>query len=235
MTDTTPHRATAKQWADAEYYGHPLREPQPCSEYACILELRARVEALEGSYETMRLAALEWGKDVDKLMRWSDQHLHRIMALEAGATCPHIVSSDEGTSYCGLAEQQAAAAPPEPAPAGSLGGPLPPGVTWWGGRKGVEQFTEPAPAEQRADAKESSASELAPGEQQSDHWFPHVRKMPPAGSLVEKVHVAMANTLFPQGTDEARAAIRAVEEWMREHHADGDPVAATALEQEAER
>ena len=68
------------------------------------------------------------------------------MALEAGATCPHIVSSDEGTSYCGLAEQQAAAAPPEPAPAGSLGGPLPPGVTWWGGREGVEQFTEPAPA-----------------------------------------------------------------------------------------
>lgn len=229
MTDTTPHRATAKQWDRLQ------RRRLESDHVSAIIELRARVEALETMRETMRLAVLEWGKDVDKLMRWSDQHLHRIMALEAGATCPHIVSSDEGTSYCGLAEQQAAAAPPEPAPAGSLGGPLPPGVTWWGGRKGVEQFTEPAPAEQRADAKESSASELAPGEQQSDHWFPHVRKMPPAGSLVEKVHVAMANTLFPQGTDEARAAIRAVAEWMREHHADGDPVAATALEQEAER
>lgn len=29
----------------------------------------------------------------------------RIAALEAGQTCPHIVSSDEGTSYCALAEQ----------------------------------------------------------------------------------------------------------------------------------
>ena len=89
MTDTTPHRATVE-------------------------ELRARVDALEGSYETMRLAALAWGKDVKKLMRWSDQHLQRIEALEAGATCPHIVTSDEGTSYCGLAEQQAAPAAPAP-------------------------------------------------------------------------------------------------------------------------
>lgn len=29
----------------------------------------------------------------------------RIAALEATATCPHFISSDEGTSYCGLAEQ----------------------------------------------------------------------------------------------------------------------------------
>ena len=43
----------------------------------------------------------------------------RISELEAGATCPHVRSSDEGTSYCALAEQQAAP-PPEPAPAGSL-------------------------------------------------------------------------------------------------------------------
>jgi hypothetical protein len=31
----------------------------------------------------------------------------RIAALEAGQTCPHIVSSDEGTGYCALAEQTA--------------------------------------------------------------------------------------------------------------------------------
>jgi len=29
----------------------------------------------------------------------------RVEALEAGQTCPHIVTSDEGTSYCALAEQ----------------------------------------------------------------------------------------------------------------------------------
>ena len=58
---------------------------------ACILELRDRLAAAE----------------------------QRICELEAGATCPHVRSSDEGTSYCALAEQQAAP-PPEPAPAGSL-------------------------------------------------------------------------------------------------------------------
>jgi hypothetical protein len=32
---------------------------------------------------------------------------NRVKALEAGQTCPHIVTSDEGTSYCALAEQTA--------------------------------------------------------------------------------------------------------------------------------
>lgn len=47
-----------------------------------LLHLLERVEALEAKYETQRLATLEWGKDVDKLMRWTDDHLKRIMALE---------------------------------------------------------------------------------------------------------------------------------------------------------
>ena len=44
MTDYT---ATPEQWAAAEYYADPARNPRPLSEYACILELRARIEALE--------------------------------------------------------------------------------------------------------------------------------------------------------------------------------------------
>jgi len=36
----------------------------------------------------------------------------RIEALEAGATCLHVCSSDEGTSYCALAESVAAHQPP---------------------------------------------------------------------------------------------------------------------------
>ena len=51
----------------------------------------------------------------------------RIEALEAGATCPHIVSSDEGTSYCRLAKQSQDKLDrlieldrAKPAPAGSL-------------------------------------------------------------------------------------------------------------------
>ena len=43
------YRATPKQWDDAEYYGNPDRQPCPIGAYACILELRARVEALEAT------------------------------------------------------------------------------------------------------------------------------------------------------------------------------------------
>jgi len=46
-------------------------------------DLLARLEELEDKYETMRLATLEWGKDVDMVKRWSDQHLQRIQGLEA--------------------------------------------------------------------------------------------------------------------------------------------------------
>jgi len=84
MTNTTPHRATAEQWAQTEGKSPNSYSGLMWSLARCILELRARIEA-----------------------------------LECGATCPHVVTGDEGTSYCGLAEQQAAT-PPEPAPAGSL-------------------------------------------------------------------------------------------------------------------
>jgi hypothetical protein len=62
----------------------PLPQPAPPDE-----GLVDRVETLEAKYETQRLATLEWGKDVDKLMRWSDDHLKRIMALEAAQQQPH--------------------------------------------------------------------------------------------------------------------------------------------------
>ena len=81
---------------------------------SCILELRARVEALEelhkavadlskrfsldplvdrvdaleGRYETQRQATLAWGKEVDQHSRWIEDHLKRIMALEAGQKTP---------------------------------------------------------------------------------------------------------------------------------------------------
>ena len=52
-----------------------------------IERLRARVEELERKYETQRLATLEWGRDVENLQRWSDQHLKRIMQLEINENC----------------------------------------------------------------------------------------------------------------------------------------------------
>jgi hypothetical protein len=157
MTDTTPHRATAEQWACVERWA-----ALGTSTYSSLLlELRARVEALEGRYATT-MAALIQAQHERK------GHLHRIEALEAGATCPHIVSSDEGTSYCGLAEQQATDTPPEPAP---------------------------------------------------------------AGSLIEAVHIAIA-TAMGHGPSEARAAIRAVAEWLEQFEFVG---AAHALHQEVNR
>jgi hypothetical protein len=47
-------------------------------------QLRTRVEALEARNETQRQVTLEWGKDLDNHGRWIDDHLKRIMALEAG-------------------------------------------------------------------------------------------------------------------------------------------------------
>ena len=52
-----------------------------------------------------------------------DELRARVAALETGATCPHIISSHGGTSYCDLALQTAAAQPASaaaPAPAGGL-------------------------------------------------------------------------------------------------------------------
>lgn len=60
-----------------------LQFPEVRDTAADLAKLQARVEELEGKYETMRLATLEWGKDVDKVKRWSDQHLQRIQGLEA--------------------------------------------------------------------------------------------------------------------------------------------------------
>ena len=76
MTDQ--HRATPEQWAAQKAWAVDDEDS------SCILELRARVEALEAQYETQRQATLAWGKDVDNHGRWIDDHLKRIMALEAG-------------------------------------------------------------------------------------------------------------------------------------------------------
>jgi hypothetical protein len=90
MTDNTEqYKATPEEWGSIEMYAEDNVYD------ACILELRARVEALEGKYKTMRLATLEWGKDVDKLKRWSDQHLKRIMALEAAQQQPEPIDEEE--------------------------------------------------------------------------------------------------------------------------------------------
>jgi hypothetical protein len=63
---------------------------------SCILELRDRIAALESL------------NCVSAILKLSG----RVDALEATqATCPHVRSSDEGTSYCSLVEQSANSKP----------------------------------------------------------------------------------------------------------------------------
>ena len=63
--------------------------------------------------KTHRLTPEQW----ESIERYADDNAYdacflelraRIEALEAGAACPHVRSSDEGTSYCALAEAVAA-------------------------------------------------------------------------------------------------------------------------------
>jgi hypothetical protein len=92
---STPHVATPADWAWLE--GNSTVDRCDAAWSRGLIELRARVEA-----------------------------------LEAGATCPHVRTSDEGSSYCALAEQhqgkldrliaqdRAASVEARPAPASSL-------------------------------------------------------------------------------------------------------------------
>lgn len=133
---TASTKATPEQWAKLSGYNETYGD-EFC---AAVLELRARVEALEAK----------------------------------AATCPHIVTSDEGTSYCALAEQT---------------------------------------------SKPTSNSRQI------------------SGSLVERVSCAIDGRINPDQwlhQDAARAAIREVAAWLRDHYG-GPTASSTALEQEAER
>jgi hypothetical protein len=88
MTDQQQHRATPEQWAVVE-------ELSSGSIASCVFELRDRIENLKTEAEEREATNLSSFCELEA----------RIAALEAGQTCPHIVSSDEGTSYCALAEQ----------------------------------------------------------------------------------------------------------------------------------
>ncbi len=142
---TTPHKATPEQWDRMEAWrgnGDTFAD--------CTLELRDRIAALEqrpiaGSVEL----AADHFRDAQKMVATDDALQRRYAqavtdAIQRGATndelsvagrrtiydlgrqhatCPHIVTSDEGTSYCRLAEQavnSSAGLTGSPAPAGGL-------------------------------------------------------------------------------------------------------------------
>jgi hypothetical protein len=84
----TEYKATPEQWQDGKH----------CADagaiaFACILELRARVEALEAKSETQCLAVLDWAKDVEAMKCWNEQQVRRIMALKTAQPSPKPSSS----------------------------------------------------------------------------------------------------------------------------------------------
>jgi hypothetical protein len=216
----TDYKATPEQWADTESWA---AEKLSC--YSCVLELRARVEALEVKYETQRLATLEWGADVDTVKRWSDQHLQRIMALEAAQQQPEPIDEEENDRRFHVCMDLIRNATPE-------------------------QIRSAAGLPERKTSKVYEISEplqLTPEQAQQvmDLLAPEPRRNYPAkpdSSLVQRVALAISGIEYGLERDEeavnwaseARAAIREVAAWLREQQ-DGDLLAAAMLEREAER
>jgi hypothetical protein len=154
----------------------------------------------------------------------------RVEALEAGATCPHVRTSDEGTSYCALAEQtqdkldrliemdHAAACVVPPVNCRQRlqreGKPYP--------KSGCESCGDMSPLWRQCNASlEIEAARPAP-----------------ASSLVERVADAIVTKATSAGIVDdrpARAAIREVAAWLRDRN--GYPWAwvAQILEMEADR
>lgn len=229
MTDTTPHRATAEQWAAVE----------KCAKYcvydACILELRARIEALECRDRE--------DSDAWTGVRRANSELRaRIEALEADATCPHVVSSDEGTSYCGLAEQQVRIGQSD-VPANTSAfelsdedpipqRPAPPVLLVVPPLNCTQRLLHEGKPYPKSSCE--ACGSLSPMWRQCEAAM-KVTANPsatPAESLVERVCNAWSDGSHTKG-DLARAAICAVAEWLRdERHSVAD---ADALEREARR
>jgi len=177
---STPHRATPDQWRIINGYGAGSWIS------STILELRARIEALVFEVESLSAANLSFNSEIEA----------RIESLEAGATCPHIVSSDEGTSYCRLAEQNAPTTEDF-----LMGAP--------NALRAVRNFGREIGAAQIARSADSPPVKNQPATK--DYLTPV-----PAGSLVERVAARIEYGIDanqdPEGI--ARAAIRQVGAWF---------------------
>lgn len=127
---TTPHKAMPESWEDVKAFVINTR--------ASLLQLRNRVAALEATQHTHIDSSFDLFKAASPPpapdhVRGAPEMVATDGAYNLGrqhgaaqATCPHVRTSDEGTSYCALAEKTASQprqeeeAAPSPAPAGGL-------------------------------------------------------------------------------------------------------------------
>ena len=213
-----------------------LRHAASCgkADAQLTLHILERLEALERKYETQRLATLEWGKDVDKLMRWIDDHLKRIMALEAAQQQPHQDKLDRLIAL----DQENEAPAPEPAPPAAANPANAAPLLWilWnhqgsGSPEGqaIRKYLGIGRFDRMTADQLKAAKNYAMGQPPAAQPAPPAA---PAGGLVERVDRAIIRAWADCGPKgEARAAIREVAAWLRERGYRAAP--ADLLEQEA--
>jgi hypothetical protein len=197
-----------------------------------LLELRARIEALEAHYETQRLATLAWGKDVDKHSRWNDGHLKRIMALETERQPPQdrrdrfIMLGCDTPEAASVAEVSDALIKMECALSDIAEGEetnATPNTFEWAERRCAETLAIVRPVMQQHGIRTSEWPAPAPAPSPSP---------PPTAALVERVARAIHPSICADPNiyqHEARAAIREVAAALIDWH-DSDQVVRTAWE-----
>jgi hypothetical protein len=207
------HKATPEQWARLERWTSEV--DGTCS---CIIELRDRVAALEEPPQPEPTVCSAINALADRLAALESAPKLQQQDEDADRACPHIVTSDEGTSYCKLAEQTTAAnhfpdaTKMVPAPAIAWARQLP--VHDSCHPNGCDICQRDWPCARLV--AEQDARKMAPA---------------PAGGLVERVAEAIATS--GEVIDEARDAILAVADWLEQEGIQA--WAADRLKEEVER
>jgi hypothetical protein len=225
----TEYKATPEQWDALEKCSHAW----PGAWGPCILELRARVEALEAKSETQCLAILDWGKDVEAIKCWNEQNEQQVRRVEA----LEVSTKQWRTDHLRLANTCASLAPDR--------------LKFFNALLSDDDNSQPTPnpsqigsslVEQVADGI-SKPLQLTPEQAQqiNDLLAPNSKPTPNSSQIRSSLVERVASAIHPDRCadpilylHEARAAIREMAAWLKETHGWSDG-SLMRLEQEAER
>jgi len=239
MTNPTPHRATPEQWAEQELWA------ASDSEASCILELRDRLAALEAQPPRRPgLLTMELEGRVDGLRISLEHALRRIAELEQLQSWVPPTTADildaldarltalEANSSAGLTGSNHPVKPDSSAPAIE-----PPELSEEVAdalHEGPGDSEDSASCARRIYRAGWDAAMAAQGRRQQDEDAERAAEpAAPAGSLVDRVCTAIVEHGDGETyTDEARAAIYEVANWLEQFEVVG---AVHALRGEVER
>jgi hypothetical protein len=210
------HQATPEQWHELERCSHGSQPWAPC-----ILELRARVEALEAAAHKH---IVETSANILALAS-------RVEALKAAQQQLEPIDEEENNRRFHACMDLIRNATPEQIRAAARLPKRP--------ASKVYEINEPLQLtpEQAQHVRDLLAPNSKPTPNSSQIGSSLVERVSTAIALEDEKHYWPSTESDARGvveSDMARAAIREVAAWLREQH-DGDLVAATALEQEAEQ